>query len=662
MEILRKYFHWFTGLFIFIIYLTTLAPTVIQIDSGELSAVQATLGIAHPTGYPLFTILGYIFTQIPLPFRDIYKLNILAALWCAGGIVVFTYTLKLVLDNINKFRTIKKNLKAKKIKKKKSQSIQQRGKEVVAESENQLFAIPESKKYFAAITSGLFLAFSRTYWFQSTSVEVYSLHVFLLSLIIFFLIKAFIEENNNGRLTKNWILFTIFLALGFTNHMTTLLILPGVAYFYFSKFGFNKSSFIRILLMLVIFFPVLIIMYSYLPIRASQNPILNWGNPVDLERIIRHISGKQYQVWIFSSTEAAKKQLEYFINSLPLEFSVSLLIAAIGLIYSFLISKKIGVFILICFISTVLYSINYDINDIDSYFLLAYISAAFFSTLGIIKLLSFLKFKKFSYLIAASVISLFILVQAVIVYPKVDQSSTYAYEDYAYELIGSVTKDAIIFSYQWDFFISASYYLQFAEGFRKDVKIVDKELLRRSWYFNQLDRAYPGILDGIRTEMKLFLDALAPFERSEKHDPNLLEMLYRRLMTNLISTNIDKRDFYVAPELFQKEMQKGEFTLPEGYKLVPDLFLFRVVKGDEYVPAADPDFKIRFPEERNFYLDQMINSFICNMLIHRAFYELQFDKIDRANLYIGKIKKDFPEYVFPPGIEQALKRSNEVTE
>lgn len=656
MEILKKYFHLFTGFFVFIVYLATLAPTIIQIDSGELAAVQATLGIAHPTGYPLFTILGYIFTQIPLPFRDIYKLNLLAALWCAGGIVVFTYTIKLILDNINSFRAIKKSIKEKKLKKKKSSIPSSKGKgvtEVVASETG--FVIPESNKYFAAIASGLILAFSRTYWFQSTSVEVYSLHVFLLSFIILYLIKAFIEEDNEQKLlSRNWIIFSVFLALGFTNHMTTLLILPGVAYLYFNKFGFNKRSFKRIGLMLLIFFPILILIYAYLPIRASQDPVLNWGNPVDLERIIRHISGKQYQVWIFSSTDAAKKQFEYFINSLPLEFSITLFITIIGLIYSFFASKKLGIFISVCFAATVLYSINYDINDIDAYFLLAYISIAFFSALGILKLLSYLKFKNFSYLIPAIFIALFIIIQATIIYPRVNQSDTFIYEDYTYELVGSVTENAVIFSYQWDFFISASYYLQFVEDFRRDVAIVDKELLRRSWYFHQLDTAYPGILDGIRTEIQLFLNALIPFERSEKYDGNLLENLFRGLMTNLVATNIDKRDFYVAPEVFNKEMQTGEFVLPEGYILVPDLFLFKVVKGNEYVPAPDPDFKIRFPKERNTYLNQIVQTFVCPMLVRRALYELQFDKVDRANLYINKIRNDFPDYIIPAGLEQAL--------
>ena len=645
MEFLKKYYYLKTGFFVFIIYLTTLAPTVVKIDSGELSAVQSTFGIAHPTGYPLFTIIGYLFSLIPLPFRDIYKVNLLAAIWCAAGISVFVYTAKYVLDNINSFSLFKKEPQPKSKKKKKIKENT---------TAAQVFSIPDNKKYLASIAGGLILAFSRTFWMQSTSVEVYSLHILLISLIILFLIKGFVEENSSGKLSKHWILFTVFLALGFSNHMTTLLILPGVAYLFFIRYGFNKKSFTKIGVMLLVFFPILILLYSYLPIRASQNSLMNWGNPIDFERILRHISGKQYQVWLFSSTESAKKQLEYFFSTMPIEFSINLFIALVGVIYSFASARKFGIFILISFASTVLYSINYDIVDIDSYFLLAYIAVGFFSVFGIVKLLSFLKIKN-SYNISAALISLFILVHIFITYGKVDESDTYIYEDYTKEILRSVSKNAIIFSYQWDYFLSASYYYQLVERYRKDVVIIDKELLRRSWYYNQLEKTYPGVLDGLNNEKELFLNALEPFERDENFDSKLLENLYRRIMTNFVSTNIGKRDFYIGPELFENEMQRGEFTLPEGYTLIPDRFLFKVVKNTkDYIPATLPDFTIRIPERKDKYIENIINMFICPMLVRRALYELQFDKTDKAKLYIEKIQKDFPGYKIPEGIRQAV--------
>ena len=41
-----------------VIYLLTLAREITFTDSGELAAATTTLGIAHPPGYPLFTLVG----------------------------------------------------------------------------------------------------------------------------------------------------------------------------------------------------------------------------------------------------------------------------------------------------------------------------------------------------------------------------------------------------------------------------------------------------------------------------------------------------------------------------------------------------------------------------------------------------------------------------
>ncbi len=120
---IKKYYVVLTSIFVFIIYLFTLAPSVVQIDSGELAAVQATLGIAHPTGYPLFTMIGYLFSLIPLPFSKIFQLNILATIYCSIGVGVFTYTIKYCLDNILVFR--KKNLSKESAKKEKKKSKEQ---------------------------------------------------------------------------------------------------------------------------------------------------------------------------------------------------------------------------------------------------------------------------------------------------------------------------------------------------------------------------------------------------------------------------------------------------------------------------------------------------------------------------------------------------------
>jgi len=79
---------------------------------------------------------------------------------------------------------------------------------------------------------------------------------------------------------------------------------------------------------------------------------------------------------------------------------------------------------------------------------------------------------------------------------------------------------------------------------------------------------------------------------------------------------------------------------------VPDLFLYKVVKTNEYVPAADPDFHIRFPEHGDKYTD-FIQNLAGSTLAARALYELNFNKRDRAKLYVDKIRTEFPKYLIP---------------
>lgn len=643
MTIAKKYFYVITALFVFIIYLITLAPSVVQIDSGELAAVQATLGIAHPTGYPLFTMLGYLFSLVPLPFTKILQLNILAAIYCSAAVGVFTYTIKYCLDNLSVFKSKGSNQReaAKKGKKKGKYQI---------EKEFSKVELSDHIKLLTAVFGGLILAFSRTFWFQSTSVEVYSLHLLLMTLIILFLLMAYVKSFKNDKLA-HWFVFAFFLALGFTNHLTTLMILPATAYLYFSRYKFTTASFVRLGLMILLFIVILVAVYSYLPLRASQNPILNWGNPIDWERIYRHITGRQYQVWLFTSFDSAGKQFSFFWSILPFEFFVGLILVVVGLFSSLFKSKKLGLFVLITFVFTVLYSINYDIHDIDSYFLLAFVMLAFFAALGALKILEMKSLPKNYGLIGLAIV---LAIQLFFNFVKVNQSGVYTFEDYTKAVLNTVPENSIIFSYQWDYFISASYYYQYVENYRRDVAVIDKELLRRSWYYNQINNHDSKVLTGVNNEIGQFLIALQPFERDEKFDSKRLENLYQVIMSNLIKTNVKERDYFIAPELVEQEMKRGEFKLPDGYTLVPYLLLYKVVKGNEYVPAPDPDFTIRIASNRNLYIDN-IENMAGRMLSNRAYYEVQNGRSDRAKMYLKKILQDLPGFKLHPALQEILK-------
>ena len=370
-----------------------------------------------------------------------------------------------------------------------------------------------------------------------------------------------------------------------------------------------------------------------------------------MERIYRHVTGRQYQVWLFTSFDSAGKQFSFFWSILPFEFFIGLLLAAIGLFVSLFKSRKLGLFILITFVFTVLYSINYDIHDIDSYFLLAFVMLAFLAAFGALKILEMKSLPKNYGLIGLAIV---LVIQLFFNFIKVNQSGVYTFEDYTKVVLNTVPENSIIFSYQWDYFISESYYYQFVEDYRTDVTVIDKELLRRSWYYNQINNHDSKVLAGINNEIDQFKVALQPFERDEKFDPNRLETLYKTIMSNLIKTNVNERDYFIAPELFEQEMKRGEFRLPEGYFLVPYLFFYKVVKGNEYIPAPDPDFSVRIASNKNIYIEN-IENIIGRMLSNRAFYEVKFGRTDRAKIYLKKILNDLPGFQLHPALQDVLK-------
>ncbi len=635
-------------------YLLTLAPTVQEIDCGELTTAQMTLGICHPTGYPLFTILGFIYSKIPMPFTPSYKMNLLAALWCALGAVLFFLIAKMLFDRLEDF-AVKRSEKRTSAK---SKGKDKKDKNAGAGAEKKAPVEQLKPGTAAALLSSacgaVMMGLSKTYWMQSTSVEVYSLQVLMFLSLIWTLLRAYSSTKRSAEEgIKAWYWFAVVLALSFANHMTTLLILPAAAYIWFSAWKFNKRSFVNMGKLLLVFFPILLILYSYFPIRAGQNPILNWGHPDTWETFYRHVSGWQFRVWLFSSTGSAEKQFNHFIDNFPFEFNISAVFIVIGFIWTLLHVRKLFFFLLIAFLFTLLYSINYDIKDIDSYFLLAYIAAGFFAAFGIAQIFTLLHDNKFQYGLGLIASVVFIGAQIYFTSDKVDAHDTYTYEDYTKAVLNATEKNAVLLTYQWDHLVSPSYYVQHILHFRTDVSVIDKELLRRSWYYSQMKTNFADVISPVQGAIDTFLTALQPFEQEKPFDRNVIEASYQAVMTGIVATNFPKRPVYLGIEMVEKEMRQGEFVLPAGYTLVPDLFFYRVVKDGYYVPAADPNYILRFPKEMNAYTET-IKKIASSMLIARSIYEIENGKTERARVYVKKLRDDFPDVALPKELAQFM--------
>ena len=76
-----------------LVYLATLAPGLSfehsGTDGGDLVAAAWNLGVPHPTGYPTYTLLAWLFTRLPVGVVA-YRVNLLSAA-CAAGTVGLLY-------------------------------------------------------------------------------------------------------------------------------------------------------------------------------------------------------------------------------------------------------------------------------------------------------------------------------------------------------------------------------------------------------------------------------------------------------------------------------------------------------------------------------------------------------------------------------------------
>ncbi len=607
----------------FIVYLITLAPTVTFIDSGELAAVATKLGVAHPTGYPLFTVLGRLFTLIPIN-EEIYRLNLMCAVISSAGIFMFFNLMVFIIQD--RFLT--------------------------DDSSYDMKGITNEIVYNISLASALVLAFSKTFWETANAIEVYSLHSFFLITNIFLILKAgsYNPRNEESMIRKEryWLLYAFVLGLSFTNHLSTIFLSIGSIYFYFSVNGFNKEAFKRILI-LVIPFLLGYSVYIYFFIRAENN-VLSWGYPHNFENFWRHFTGKQFSIWMFSSFENASKQFSYFTGSYPLEFFyLPLLIALPGIFEIYRKSKKLFYFTLLLFGFCIVYAINYDIYDIDSYFLLAFIVTAIWFGFGLLFIAR--KFKKNVKAVSFAFLLIF-LIPLSQNFSKVDESKNYFVRDYTMNVFASAAQNGIIISSQWDFWLSSSFYQQFVKNIRPDIVVIDKELLRKTWYMNHLQKVYPDVYEKSRVEFETYLTELKKFEKnperytkpvteSDRQDLIKIQTSFIYLLNSIVDENYGTRNVYTTYEI---EQEKNE-AFAKDYVRVPEGLLFLLTKEKTYVDYKEPDFVFEITSRNDYHHTFIMNAYY-NAYLNRANYLMNHSKFDEAERLLNKaaeVKPNAPD-------------------
>lgn len=259
--------------FTLLVYGLTLAPTVTGEDSGELIAAAYTLGIPHPSGYPLWCLVTQPFLWLPIGDMA-YRVNL-------GSAVTSALACALLVPLLRSLR------------------------------------VPAGH----AIGPALLLGFSATLWAQSVIAEVYPLT--LLTLVGLGLCLLRWQSRPESRA---WMHAAAFLSgLCLTAHHTVVLLYPLV-FLIALKVGGKR------LLKPTVWLAFLagLSIYAYLPLRAASHPAMNWGNPDTPGRFWAHVTRGQYPSLLASQHSIAqswgqlKATATYLVQQWP--WPVSLLV------------------------------------------------------------------------------------------------------------------------------------------------------------------------------------------------------------------------------------------------------------------------------------------------------------------------------------------------
>jgi tetratricopeptide (TPR) repeat protein len=295
------------GVISFAAYAWSAAPNVTLLDSGEFIVAAQHFGVPHPTGYPLWTLLNWLFLLLPLG-NAAWEVAIFSGV-CAAVAVGLCASL---LSSIQ---------------------IWCYG----ARLEGKTRLIPR----IAALSFSLMLAFSQSMWSQAVIAEVYALHALLIAVFLilcyswvqrpasdrlmlaaFFTLALCLSNHHLGialaplpyllilllrrRAFLDWLfagLITLLLGyLGFAILSKDPAVLrTAIRFFYCIALAFGLFVLLRrgrLRWRLIAFLPIVVAAglspYAYMPLASSTNPPMNWGYTRDAEGFFFSVNRSQY--------------------------------------------------------------------------------------------------------------------------------------------------------------------------------------------------------------------------------------------------------------------------------------------------------------------------------------------------------------------------------
>ncbi|HVZ80818.1 MAG TPA: DUF2723 domain-containing protein [bacterium] len=444
---------WAVFLSAFLWALLGLNPTFYLDDSPETVTACVTLGIPHPPGYPLHTLLGHLMALLPLGALG-FRVNLSSALLGAAICLL-------------------------------------------------LFLFLKAKVGLSGPTAALFSflwILGKTAYPAALSAKtgVYELTGLLLLAILWCL--------REGKLFP----VAFLLGLGFANHwMTMLALLPGIALLALPLFRElpvrpdpqeevpHPAS--RPILLLGMFL-LGVSLYVLLPIRALADPHLNWGDPSSWRHFTSDFLRSQYLgPEAAGGVSAWVRQLVVILHDSFWEFGGLLLISFWGIWEMAKVEKPWaqGLALLWLGVAGAL-AVYLNLSEDRLYLIADYVLPAhLFILLGCawgwsIRLRTGGNARPLWGKMVLGLLALLVVWLGVLRFTQARQSDyTYSY-DFILNSLKPVPRNAFYFC-KGDSLVFPSWYLQWVEGKRKDIAVVGMDGLPMDWIRRELYRDHPDL-------------------------------------------------------------------------------------------------------------------------------------------------------------------------
>lgn len=266
------------------LYLATLAPTILPADSGEFQIVGPLLGVAHPPGYALFTLLAKLFSLLPVG-EVAWRLNLM-------GAVTGALTLP-----------------------------------VVGRTARRLSGSP-----WAGILAAAALGVSTTFWSQSTTINIRSLTVLFTALCCDRLVLFLLSPAGSKRGDRALLGLALAFGTGVAHHASLAFFAP----LFLGLIVWHDPGLLRRVRRwprYVGAFLAPFLVDLYIVIRAITGAPFGTDALVDAGRVIDHLLGKGFGGDMFAFLRLDRVLWERFLvvgNILDFQFGVVLLIVALG--------------------------------------------------------------------------------------------------------------------------------------------------------------------------------------------------------------------------------------------------------------------------------------------------------------------------------------------